>query len=300
MRAWVSGHRHALASTIRHFVQRPIGTLLSIAVIAIGLLLPLGGYIAILNLKALAAGALVESQVSVFLAAKNPETVGTETARASVEARLRLEPGVQAFRFVGRETALRELQSRTGTADLLAGLADNPLPDSFVVTPRERSATAESKLADSIRAWSGVAEVNVDSIWTDRVRLLVGTGELLILGLGVLLGIAVLAITFNTIRLQVLTLSEQIAVYKLFGATSAHVRRPFIYFGAFQGSLAALLAWGIAAALLFWIEPRLALLLQAYGLPDHLAGLTNIDGMAMVGFTGAVGATGAWLASTEF
>ncbi|MEP7084574.1 MAG: permease-like cell division protein FtsX [Betaproteobacteria bacterium] len=268
--------------------------------IAIGLLLPVGGYIAIVNLKSFAAGAMVESQVSVFLATKNPETAGTETSRANIEARLRREPGVQAFRFVGRETALQELQSRIGAADLLAGLADNPLPDTFVVTPRERSAIAERRLADSIRAWPGVAEVNVDSIWTERIRLLVGTAELLIVGLGVLLGIAVLAITFNTIRLQVLTRSEQIAVYRLFGATSAHVRRPFIYFGAFQGALAALIAWAIAAGVMVWIEPRLATLLQAYGLPGNLAGLTSTDGLALVGFTGAVGATGAWLASAEF
>jgi len=120
-----------------------------------------------------------------------------------------------------------------------------------------------------------------------------------VLGLGVVLGLAMLAISFNTIRLQVLTRTEEIAVLRLFGATEAYIRRPFLYFGAFQGLAAGLFAWGVAGGSLLWIEPRVRGLLDAYGLSGRLAGLPPADGLALLAFSMLVGLLGAWLASAE-
>ena len=52
---------------------------------------------------------------------------------------------------------------------------------------------------------------------------------------------ALVAVTFNTIRLQILTRREEIEVAKLIGATDAFIRRPFLYFGALQGLAGGLL-----------------------------------------------------------
>ena len=52
-----------------------------------------------------------------------------------------------------------------------------------------------------------------------------------------------MAITFNTIRLQILTRSEEIEVSKLIGATNPFIRRPFLYFGALQGLAGGVAAW---------------------------------------------------------
>ena len=65
-----------------------------------------------------------------------------------------------------------------------------------------------------------------------RLRL----GRLLVAILGALLALALIAVTFNTIRLQVLTQRDEIEVIKLIGATDAFIRRPFLYFGALQGA----------------------------------------------------------------
>ncbi|MEP6701788.1 MAG: FtsX-like permease family protein [Betaproteobacteria bacterium] len=100
-------------------------------------------------------------------------------------------------------------------------------------------------------------------------------------------------------RLQVLTRTEEIAVLRLFGATAAQIRRPFLYFGAAQGLGAALLAWGTVAGFVIWIEPRLAELFQQYGLTGKLIGLSGSDGLSLLGFSTLVGALGAWLAARE-
>jgi len=53
--------------------------------------------------------------------------------------------------------------------------------------------------------------------------------------LATLFAFALVAVTFNTIRLQVLTRREEIEVSKLIGATDPFIRRPFLYFGTLQG-----------------------------------------------------------------
>jgi len=129
--------------------------------------------------------------------------------------------------------------------------------------------------------------------------MLARTGDVLVLGLGIVLGLAMLAISFNTIRLQVLTRTEEIVVLDLFGATAGYIRRPFLYFGALQGAGAALIAWAVTGGSLVWIESRLAALLNAYGLSTRLAGLSTADGLALLGFSAMVGLLGAWLAVVE-
>ena len=65
--------------------------------------------------------------------------------------------------------------------------------------------------------------------------------------LGGLLAFALVAVTFNTIRLQVLTQREEVEVIKLIGATDAFIRRPFLYYGALQGAAGGVVAWFIVS-----------------------------------------------------
>ncbi len=291
MNAWLHAHAEALGLTLRQFGRQPAGSVLSIVVIAVGLLFPVGGYLLVTNARAIAAGAGTGAQISIFLAAE----AGPEE-RSGIERRLRSETAVKTFRFIGRDEALRELESRTGSGNLLDGLAANPLPDTFLVAPKDPTPGIQERLAVAARAWPGVAEVQVDAAWAERLRSLVAAAEMLLMGVGLLLGFAVLAIAFNTIRLQVLTRSEEIAVLALFGATPTQIRRPFLYFGWLQGSAAAVAAWGIVEAGLRWVQTAVGPLLSAYGLPGRLTGLGWQDGVTLVAFSGLVGALGAWLA----
>jgi hypothetical protein len=64
--------------------------------------------------------------------------------------------------------------------------------------------------------------VQVDSAWVKRLAALLGVLRLALLLLAVTLGVVVIAVVFNTIRLQVLTQRDEIAVSKLLGATDLH------------------------------------------------------------------------------
>jgi cell division transport system permease protein len=291
---WLRAHRDALAHTLRQFGRRPVTTVLSLAVITIGLLFPVAGYVLVANVRAVVERAGSDPQITVFLAAD-----ATAADRGEIERRLRADARVQEFRFVGKEAALADLQARTGSADLLAGLSGNPLPDAFLVVPKVRTSGEQSAMAATIRGWPKIADVDIDAAWTDRLRLLASTAEWTVAGMAVVLGFAMLAISFNTIRLQVLTRGEESAVLALFGATRAYIRRPFLYFGALQGLIAAALAWAVAALAVWWLEPRVGALIEAYGLSGRLGGLTLRDGVVLLALSAGVGLTGAWLGSTE-
>ncbi|MEO7761129.1 MAG: ABC transporter permease [Casimicrobiaceae bacterium] len=294
MRAWIHAHAEAAALTVRRFLAQPVGTLLSIAVIGIGLLFPLSGFVALSNIKALVGGVSTDTQWLVML---RPDV--TPGDRADFEQKFARARPVKAMRFVSRDSALKELGERIGGTDLLAGLRANPLPDAYVLTIGESVDAEQTALADALRGTQIVDSVDVDAAWARRLRLLVKTGELIVLGVGLALALAMLAICFNTIRLQVLTRTEEMTVLRLFGATAAQIRRPFLYFGAAQGLGAALLAWGTVAGFVIWIEPRLGELFQQYGLTGKLIGLSGSDGLSLLAFSTLVGALGAWLAARE-
>ena len=60
------------------------------------------------------------------------------------------------------------------------------------------------------------------------------------------LGLAVLLVIANTIRLVLQNKQKEMTVYALLGATSAYIRRPYLYGGIFYGLLAGVVAISLA------------------------------------------------------
>jgi len=122
-------------------------------------------------------------------------------------------------------------------------------------------------------------------------------GPLLIVAaiLGTLLGVALVAVTFNTIRLQVLTRREEIEVIKLIGATDAFIQRPFLYFGALQGLAGGAVAWGIVSAGAYLANRSLGELSHVYAALLQLNNLTPGDSLVLLLTATALGWLGAWI-----
>ena len=81
-----------------------------------------------------------------------------------------------------------------------------------------------------------------------RLDALLRLGRTSVLLLSGLLGLALVAVTFNTIRLQILTQRDEIELCRLIGATHAYIRRPFFYLGSLLGFPGGLAALGIVVA----------------------------------------------------
>jgi cell division transport system permease protein len=287
MMNWLYLHLRAIGHALSRLAGQPLGTLLSALVVGIALSLPGGGYLLLDNVSSLVRGVSGTPEISVFLAmdAGAPEV-------AAIEQRLKAEPGLASYRFVPRDEGLRQLEA-AGLGDVLGGLKSNPLPDAFVIAPRGEDPAVFAGLATRMQAWPKVAHVQLDSAWVERLHALLGLGRSAVLILAGLFGFALLIVTFNTIRLQILTQRQEIAVSRLLGATDPFIRRPFYWFGGLQGALGGLVALGT-----IWLGVRalaqpVARLAETYGAVFQLSGPDWRAAVAIVAFAALLGWLGA-------
>ena len=107
--------------------------------------------------------------------------------------------------------------------------------------------------------------MQADSAWVRRMDTLLRLGRTMVTVLAILLGFGLVAVTFNTIRLQILTQRDEIEVSRLIGATDAYIRRPFFYLGSLLGVLGGAAALLIVLAALAILNRDLAQLAALYG-----------------------------------
>jgi len=288
MRVWLRHHALSFGQTMRRFGSSPFASMLNALVIGVALALPLGGYVALGNLQQVARGLATDAQISVFLAreASIPEI-------AETEKRLRATAGVRRVEFVGREQALARLKRTPGMAEVIATLGDNPLPDAFVLTLSGSEPELAQAVEREVRRYPRIANVQTDSVWVQRVSGLLRFGRTAVVLMATLLSFALVAVTFNTIRLQILTQRDEIEVSKLIGATNTYIRRPFFYLGALQAMMGGLVAWGIVDLATMLLNRDLAAITSHFAAETSLQGLSLPDGLAVLCFAAALGWLGA-------
>jgi cell division transport system permease protein len=218
--------------------------LLSLLGIGIALALPAGGHLLLSQVATLTQGAAATPQLTVFMSLD-----ADRAAAQAIEAKLKARPGIARTQLLAREDTLARMKAAEGLADVIAALPKNPFPDAIVATPGDDSPAAMEALAAEARQWAKVEHVQIDADWARRLQALLKlahTGVWLLAGL---LGLGLVTITFNTIRLQVLTRQAEVAVSQLLGATDAFISRPFHWYGALLGLFGGVAAWLIVAAL---------------------------------------------------
>jgi cell division transport system permease protein len=290
MSVWLNQHGDALRTAVRRLVVSPVNTLLSLLAIGVALALPAGGQMLISNALQLARNSAPTPQISIFL-----NLDADRRASEDLQAKLKDNPAVKVFRFIPREETLAHMKSREGLADVIEALPRNPFPDAFTVLPDDDSPEAMEKLAAEFRKLPKVAEVQLDSDWARRLAALLKIGRTGVVLLALLLGVGLVAITFNTIRLQVMTRRAEIDLSRLLGATDAFIRRPFHYFGILLGLMGGIVAWLIVAGATWWLKAPISELAQLYAIDFSLHPLALFDSIALLVAAAGLGWLGASL-----
>ena len=290
MRAWLTQHTRALAASAAKLFRAPVSTLFNVAVLGIALALPAILYVGLVNLQAAGRAAAPEPQLSLFM------EVGASRAEVrEVEARLRKHGAVARVRYIPREQALEDMNRLSGLGNIADTLGQNPLPDAFVIDARDATPAALARLREELSRWPKVAFVQLDAQWAQRLAAVVRLARMALLLVGTLLGFALVAVTFNTIRLQILSQRDEIEVASLIGATPRYIRRPFLYYGALLGLLGGLAAWAVVWGTTEALNWGLGDLATLYGTSWSIRPLPLRDVAALLGFSAALGWLGAWL-----
>lgn len=290
MKGWLLHHRQAAEQALRRLAATPLNTLLGALVLGIALALPAGGEMMLANFQRLAQRIAATPQISVFMTLD----AGKKDV-AEIESLLRKHPQTQKVRLVPREETLRRLKESEGLGEIIESLSRNPFPDAFVVVPGDEAPEALEAMRAEFVKYPKVEHVQLDSAWVKKLDAFLHLTRLTVTLLAAVLGVALVAVTFNTIRLQILTQEAEIEVSRLLGATDAFIRRPFYYFGALQGLAGGLVAWGAVLVATLLLRGPVADLAALYGVEFALHILPLSDSALLFGLAALLGWAGAWL-----
>lgn len=298
MKRWLRQHRSALAVALSHLRKAPGSFLFNVLVVAIALALPFAGLTVLENLRPVALQLAVEPEVSVFMTVDTPRARSI-TLATPIRDILRNGNKTSKIAFIPSDQALEQMKQRSGLTDVIATLGSNPLPDGYVLTLEGFDNAADAarieSIATQLKALPGVETVQVDSAWVKRLAALMHLLRIALLFLAATLALVVIAVVFNTVRLQVLTQVDEIALSRLIGATDDYIHRPFYYAGALLGLCAGGVALGAVALALLPLNAAIGDFARLYASQFQLTPLSLPLGAALLAVGAALGLTGASL-----
>ena len=287
--------RQTFALMIKRFTETFFTSLPNVLVIAVIFSLPFGAYLIFESFQLLYDKVSVEPQISLFMAMDT-----NKNDLSHIEARLKVMPGVRTVQFVPREKALQELSQIEGIGDVIDDLSANPLPDAFIIYPKNNSPAAVEKLATEIKSLPKADYVQLDSSWAKRLSVLLTLVRTAVVVCAVLLSFAVIAVIFNTTRLQILTRRKEIEVAQLIGATNAFIFRPFLYLGAVYGAIGSLISCAIVYVILLFLNRPLSELAQLYNSNFQFSLPSLPDLLILVAIASFLGFLAAFLSVSKY
>ncbi len=293
LKNYLLNHAYALVYSLGQISRTPLSSIMTVMVIGITLALPTVLYVALKNAQQVATGLDNVAQMSLFL--KKDLRAQNVTDLAD---RLRRHPHIATLDVITPDQGLEEFRHSSGLGDALSALDHNPLPFVLVIKPaaaHNDPATVE-RLHAELQKLPETDFVQLDMQWLQRLYAVLSIVQRGVLILAGLLGLAVLLIVGNTIRLGIHSNRDEITITKLMGATNAFVRRPFLYTGTWYGVLGGLLAWLFVSVALRLLAEPVQQLSTLYGSHFELNGLDIASALLLLLFATLLGLSGSWLA----
>jgi cell division transport system permease protein len=268
---------------------------MTVLVIAVTLALPAAMHVVIKNARALSASWDNALDFSVYL--KKEVTLEQAQRLAAIVGQ---RADVEVVTLIPADQALREFREQSGFGDALDYLTENPLPHTLVVRPGSANTEVSMGLLNEELGNLPEADfVQVDTEWVQRFHAILSILERAIaMGAG-LLGIAIIVIVGNTIRLDIQNRREEIEVTKLIGASNAFVRRPFLYTGLWYGLGGGLLALALISYGMFALAEPVGRLSGLYESAFDVLDLDLRESLVIIGAGIALGLVGSWIAATR-
>jgi cell division transport system permease protein len=237
----------------------------------------------------------VEQEVQVVAYLKD---AATTTEIAALQAEVSGMAQVADVTYVTKEQALVDFLARhPDEADVVKSLPTNPLPASLQINLR--NPTDYLDVANFLRGQDGVDRVLNIQQTVDQLTTVIGILRAVGAAILLVVGVIVLFVVVNTIRLAVVSRADEIEIMRLVGASDAFIRWPFIFEGAFVGLLGAF----VTIAILWLGQGPITGFMSDYFkvLPVEASATVGRDVALIVLGTGlGIGVLGSWLSVRSY
>ncbi|MFV8836221.1 permease-like cell division protein FtsX [Aquisalimonas sp.] len=292
LQAWGADHARAAVGALGRLARTRLASGMTAGVLGIALALPAAFLLLLDNVERHAGDWDDGAQISLFL----QMDIG-ESAHRELADELAGRHSIERAEVVTPDEALTEFQELSGMDAALAMLDDNPLPPVIVIHPRRGTdATSLETLTNELSDHGAVDRARLDLEWVQRLQAIMELLRRAAWIVAGLLGLAVIMVVGNTIRLAIENRREEIVITKLIGGTNAFIRRPFLYEGAWYGVIGGLLATILVEGGRLMLSGPLHRLAELYQTGPLLSGL-GFQGIVAVWAVGiGLGLAGSWIA----
>ena len=285
-------HAHALFSSLGRLVRTPFTSMMTVIVLSIAISLAASFYLLVANIQQLTDSLEDSNQISLFLKDSVSDDSGVKLA-----SKIKQYPNVQQVKVVTKAQALAEFREYSGFGEALDALEKNPLPTVLQVLPDSSLADAE-RLDDLVQSLDRMNEVDfaqLDMQWVKRLQSIMELARRGVTLLSIILGLAVLFITGNTIRLELHNRREEVIIAKLVGATDSFIQRPFLYTGFWLGLGSGVAAWIIVTIMMFFLQQPIVRLSNLYDGVFEVLYLGLGETLTLFLISSWLGVTGSWI-----
>ncbi|NNF41130.1 MAG: ABC transporter permease [Woeseiaceae bacterium] len=292
---WATRHVRTASGSLGRLLRQPFASLMIVLVIAVTLALPAAIGLVVKNARLVSSGWDNAFDFSVFL----EQEVSLEQARDLAKL-IGQRADIDTVELVSADEALAEFKKQSGFGAALDQLPENPLPHALNVRPAPGNTSASLiLLQEEIGNLPEAEYVQVDTVWVQRFHAILDiVRQAILIGAG-LLGVAIVVIIGNTIRLDIENRREEIEVTKLIGASNAFVRRPFLWTGFWYGLLGGLMALALVQYSFYMLKAPVARLSGLYQGNLAAASLDLAESGAIVAIGVFLGLFGSWITTAR-
>lgn len=290
---YFAAHFSACKISFRNIIHTPIASLMTIIAIGVCLSFPICLYLFISNIQHLSKGWDQHCAISLYI-----EPTSTTQQVDAILAKIKHYPFVINTKYLDPQAALKEFQDASGFKDTLALLPENPLP-AVISVQLDTQKTEESELKlmkETLAKMPQVKQVDFDLDWVEKLNIFLSLGNTLAYFLYLIIGAGVMLVVGNTIRLALESHREEIEVLKLVGATTAFIRRPFLYRGILFGILGGIFATLVVNIAIYSLKPSVLQLSSLFSGVFSLENLRFCDTVTLLGISALLGLLGSVIA----
>jgi cell division transport system permease protein len=289
--------RHVSTSigSLGRLFRQPFASLMIILVIAVTLAIPAALNLVVKNAQAVSSGWDNALDFSIYLRRDLNESEAAGLARL-----IQQRADVESVQLITSSEALADFKQQSGFGDALDQLSENPLPHTLVVRPSPgNNSQSMILLQEELGNLPESDLVQVDTEWVQRFHAILDMVRQAIAIGATLLGVAIVVIIGNTIRLDIQNRREEIEVTKLIGASNAFVRRPFLWSGFWYGLFGGGLALGLVQYGLYLLEQPAERLAGLYQSGVSVVALSLNESLSILGIGVLLGLVGSWFAAAR-